>query len=89
MRMDQWQPVRRAEKRLRCLVRELYDQSRYAKDNPNIRLQHHRLVAVDGADIELASDDRSRKYFSVRSNGQTSTDGKAPPPCRDGGGARY
>ncbi|TVR39250.1 MAG: IS4 family transposase, partial [Planctomycetota bacterium] len=43
------------------------------------RFQHHRLVAVDGTDIELASDDRLRKHFSVRSNGRTTADGKPPP----------
>lgn len=67
------------EKRLRCLVHELYDQSQYAKKNPNIQFQHHRLVAVDGTDIELPSDDRLREHFSVHSNGQTPADGKAPP----------
>ncbi|TVR08146.1 MAG: hypothetical protein EA401_14320 [Planctomycetota bacterium] len=56
------------EKRLRCLVHELYDQSLVAKEKPTIRFQHHRLEAVD---------DRLRKW--VHSNGQTPADGKASP----------
>lgn len=65
--------------RLRALLHELYDHSHYAKKHPNITFQHHRLVAVDGTDIELPSDDRLRKHFSVHNNGHAPADGKAPP----------
>jgi len=62
------------EERFKILLSQLYDSCTHAKQHPILQFHHHRLVAVDGTDIELPSDRRLRCVFAAAKKSKADPD---------------